>query len=81
MLGLRIKKLAADGKLTADIALWSDNVRDVGNDAAHEETSITRDELIVLRSFSEMVLRYLFTLPAMVKRRRGETLDWETDDS
>ncbi|TPV98840.1 MAG: hypothetical protein USCAAHI_01712 [Beijerinckiaceae bacterium] len=80
MLGPRIKNLP-HGKLTADIALWSDNVRGVGNDAAHEETPITRDELIALRNFSEMVLRYLFTLPAMVKKRRGETLDWETNYS
>jgi hypothetical protein len=80
MLGPRIKKLAAAGKLTDDIAIWSDNIRDVGNDAAHEESALTRPELIALRSFSEMVLRYLFTLPAMVKKRRGEALEWETDD-
>jgi hypothetical protein len=80
MLGARIKKLAAAGKLTSDIAVWSDNVRDVGNDAAHEDDPITRDELIVLRNFSEMVLRYLFTLPAMVKKRRGEKIEWETEE-
>ncbi len=77
MLGPRIKALATDGKLTSDIAVWSDTVRDVGNEAAHEEDPITRDELIALRSFSEMVLRYLFSLPGAVKKRRGEKLDWE----
>jgi Domain of unknown function (DUF4145) len=80
MLGPRIKKLADAGKLTADIAVWSDNVRDVGNVAAHEEVPITRDELIALRNFTEMVLRYLFSLPGAVKIRRGETLDWETEE-
>jgi len=77
MLGPRIKKLAAEGKLTADIAIWSDNIRDVGNEAAHDEDPITRDELIALRNFSEMVLRYLFSLPGAVKKRRGENLGWE----
>lgn len=79
MLGPRIKKLASDGRLTANIAEWSDHVRDMGNDAAHEEAPVTRSELEILRNFSEMVLRYLFTLPNMVKKRRGEKLDWESD--
>ena len=70
MLKAKIKKLAADGKLTADIAEWSDHVRDMGNDAAHEEAPPTREELADLRSFTEMVMRYLFTLPAMVIARK-----------
>jgi len=81
MLGPRIKKLAEAGMLTTDIAEWAGTVRDVGNDAAHEEEPITREELIQLRSFSEMLLRYLFSLPGAVKKRRGERLDWETESS
>lgn len=76
-LAIKIKKLAEAGRLTRDIASWSDSVRDLGNDAAHEESPIARDDLIELRSFTEMVLRYLFTLPNMVRKRRGETLEWE----
>jgi hypothetical protein len=70
MLKAKFKKLAADGKLTADIAEWSDHVRDLGNEAAHEEDPPTREELIDLRSFTEMVMRYLFTLPTMVTARK-----------
>lgn len=70
VLKTRIKKLAAAGKLTPDIAEWSDHIRDLGNDAAHEEEPPTREELAALRSFTEMVMRYLFTLPAMVAARR-----------
>jgi hypothetical protein len=70
MLKAKIKKLAAEGKLTADIAEWSDHVRDLGNEAAHEEDPPTREELADLRSFTEMVMRYLFTLPAMVTARK-----------
>jgi hypothetical protein len=42
MLGPRIKKLAEAGKLTSDIAEWSGRIRDIRNDATHEETPITR---------------------------------------
>ena len=77
MLGQKIKKLSAAGKLTADIAIWSENIRDIRNDAAHEEDPVTRDELVALRNFSEMVLRYLFSLPNAVRKRRGEKLEWE----
>jgi hypothetical protein len=42
-----------------------------------KEDPISRDELIDLRNFSEMVLRYLFTLPGAVKKRRGVKLEWE----
>lgn len=70
MLSTRIKKLAADGKLTPDIAAWAGEIRDLGNEAAHEERPPTREELIDLRNICDMVMRYLFTLPALVKDRR-----------
>jgi hypothetical protein len=70
LLKTRIKKLAADGKVTSDIADWSNHVRDLGNEAAHDEDPPTRTELEDLRSFTEMVMRYLFTLPAMVIARK-----------
>ncbi|MBX3519072.1 MAG: DUF4145 domain-containing protein [Xanthobacteraceae bacterium] len=77
----RIKALAAAGKLTTDIAAWADIIRDDGNDAAHEEAPISRDDLAQLRNLSEMVLRYLFSLPNAVKKRRGEKLPWEEADT
>ena len=70
VLATRIKKLADDGKLTADIQEWSSHIRVLGNEAAHDEQPPTRDELKDLRSFTEMVMRYLFTLPAMVRARK-----------
>jgi hypothetical protein len=45
----------------------------------HEEEPISQNDLVALRSFTEMVLRYLFTLPNAVKKRRGEKLPWEED--
>ncbi|MET4114228.1 hypothetical protein ABIB90_006101 [Bradyrhizobium sp. JR4.1] len=70
VLAVRIKKLAAAGKLTADIAEWADHVRDLGNEAAHEDEPPTRKELTDLRNITEMVMRYLFSLPALVLARR-----------
>ena len=77
MLGQKIKKLTDGGKLTKDISEWSGHIRDIRNEAVHEEAPISRDDLTALRNFSEMVLRYLFSLPNAVKRRRGEKLQWE----
>jgi uncharacterized protein DUF4145 len=77
MLSPRIKKLADAGKLTSDIAEWSDHIRDIRNDATHEEDPITKEQLADLRHFTEMVLRYLFSLPNQVRKRRGEKLPWE----
>jgi hypothetical protein len=77
-LGQKIKLLVSAGKLTTDLAEWSDHIRDLGNEAAHDELPLARKDLEDLRGFTEMVLRYLFTLPNMIKKRRGEKLPWET---
>lgn len=69
-LAARIKTLAASHKLTPAIAEWADHVRDLGNEAAHEDVPPTGAELATLRSFTEMVMRYLFTLPKMVELRK-----------
>jgi hypothetical protein len=69
-LAARIKKLAASHKLTPAIAEWADHVRDLGNEAAHEDEPPTRSDLTDLRNFSEMVMRYLFSLPALVEARK-----------
>ena len=76
-LGAKLKKPAQQGTLTPEISEWADHVRALGNDAAHEEDAIPRNDLEDLRNITEMVLRYLFTLPNMIKKRRGEKLPWE----
>lgn len=67
----RIKKLAAQHRLTPDIADWADQIRDLGNGAAHDAEPPTRKELADLRNFTDMVMRYLFSLPALVADRRA----------
>lgn len=65
-----IKKLVAQRVLTEDIGHWANEVRLVGNDAAHA-TEVTRDDLEMMRGFADAVLRYLWTLPTQVQQRRG----------
>jgi len=69
-LAARIDALAKAGQLTPDVAEWAHRVRMLGNEAVHEEEPPSRADIEDLRGITEMVLRYLFTLPEMVRRRR-----------
>jgi len=67
----RIEKLVQQNRLTPELGEWADQIRLLGNEAAHEIDQPTREEVEALRNFSDLVLRYLFTLPAMVKARKA----------
>ena len=69
----RINKLAADGRITTDLASWAHAIRLIRNGAMHEIDEIDRDELIAIRGFTELMLTYLFTLPGMLKARQDDT--------
>ncbi len=69
----RIDKLVADHTLTPALGEWAHEIRSLGNESAHDEEIPTREELGALRNFTDLVLRYLFTLPAMVLARRAKT--------
>src|SRR5882762_4320953 len=60
----RIAALVAQNFLTQSLGEWANQIRLLGNDIAHEIDQPTRDEIEALRNFSDLVLRYLFTLPA-----------------
>lgn len=70
MLKERIDKAAKKGLIPPSITEWSHHVRDVGNEAVHDE--ITMEEARELLAFTEMLLRCLFTIPAMVERRKQD---------
>ena len=57
--------------LTESLGEWADQIRLLGNDSAHELDQPTREDIEALRNFSDLVLRYLFTLPAMVAARKA----------
>lgn len=67
-----IKKLVKDQHLPSVMADWLDEVRLVGNDGAHETDGVAREDLIAARGFVDAALRYIFTLPAEIAKRRGQ---------
>lgn len=70
MLATRIEQLGKAGKLTDELVAWAKEIKNLGNDGAHEEEAIERKELEALRGLTDMVLRYLFTLPKIVRQRK-----------
>ncbi|MBD9476492.1 DUF4145 domain-containing protein [Achromobacter sp. ACM01] len=68
----RIDKLASLHLITQDMKDWAHEIRLVGNEALHEEDVPTREEAQDLMLFNEMLLTYLYTLPAKVKARRNK---------
>ncbi|VTQ77931.1 Uncharacterised protein [Bordetella bronchiseptica] len=68
----RIDKLASLHLITQDMKDWAHEIRLVGNEALHEEDVPSKKEAEDLMMFSEMLLTYLYTLPAKVRARRNE---------
>jgi hypothetical protein len=66
----RIAELVRQNLLTPSLGEWAQQIRLLGNEAAHEIDQPSREELAALRDFSDLVLRYLFTLPEMVTTRK-----------
>ena len=46
--------------------LWLDHIRAKGNDATHEIPSVTRPEVEELLAFVEMLLKFVFEMPAQM---------------
>lgn len=69
-LASRIKKLVQDKTLPETMGDWADEIRDLGNDAAHDPGEVDRDQLRLIRGFTDATLRYLYTLPAEIEARR-----------
>lgn len=63
----RIDKLADKGLITPDLKTWAHKIRLEGNEAVHEEDEPTREAATELQLFTEMVMTYLYTLPAKVQ--------------
>lgn len=72
-LAKRIKVLVKDRTLPEPIGDWADEIRALGNDAAHDDEVVDREQLTMIRGFADATLRYLYTLPAEVAARRKLT--------
>lgn len=70
MLAKRIKSLAEKGILTADLAIWANEIKELGNPAVHDEDEPHPEDVQKLAGLTEMVLRYIYTLPGMVAAKR-----------
>ena len=74
----RINKAAEQHALTPDLAEWTHHIRIEGNKAVHDKGPYQEGEARQLEAFTDMVLRYLFTLPEMLKERRRQLLKTAT---
>jgi hypothetical protein len=67
----RIDALPSDLGITPAMKEWAHEIRDLGNDAAHEEEPFSESEAKALHAFAEMFLTYAFTLPGMLAERKN----------
>lgn len=65
-LNKRIEKLFEDGKLTKDLKDFASHIRILSADASHTYNDFTSRELEELKLFTQLFLKYTFTLPAMI---------------
>ena len=68
----RIKKAEEKQMLTPELAEWAHQIRDLGNEAAHEEEPFSKKDAKELAAFTHLVFQYLFTLPGMLRKARGD---------
>ena len=68
----RIQDLGKGHKLTPSLVKWAHTIRLKGNDAAHDDAPFTRQDADQLHTFTDLVFRYLFTLPGMLREARSE---------
>lgn len=66
----RIETLPSEIGVTQSMKEWAHEIRDLGNDAAHEEEPFSQDEAQALHSFTELFLTYAFTLPEKIAERK-----------
>ncbi len=71
----RLKALSDKGILQPNLSEWAKEVRLIGNDGAHYDpiNPVTNDDAKQLHSFMRELLKYLYELPAELKRRRSTT--------
>ncbi len=65
----RINLLAAQGRLTDDLAKWAHELRDAGNDFVHEKTP-TPSDAADMETLTRLFLMYVYMLPAMLEERK-----------
>lgn len=64
-----VQFLSDNGYIPPDGKQWVDHIRKKGNEATHEITIMTREDAEELIDFIEMLLKFMFEFPAMIKRK------------
>jgi hypothetical protein len=72
-LAARIKESLKAGRITADMAEWAQEIKDLGNDAAHDPVDVAKEDAEEITKFTELFLMYVFTLPGMLAERRRKS--------
>lgn len=62
----RIEDLYKNGLIVKSMADFSHRIRILGNSATHDDEEISREDLKELRLFTDLFLKYMFTLPSMI---------------
>ena len=75
----RIENLFKNGKLTEDLKNFALHIRSLSADASHTYNEFALDELNELRIFTQLFLRYTFTLPAMIPDDSKENVTENTN--
>ena len=75
----RIENLFKNGKLTEDLKNFALHIRSLSADASHTYNEFAVDELNELRIFTQLFLRYTFTLPAMIPDDSKENVTENTN--
>lgn len=74
--GLRdkIRFMAQEHIITPALEEWAEEIKNIGNDAAHaaeRRSDLTLEDARDAINFLEMLLTYLYSLPEMIAERRG----------
>lgn len=67
-----IKRLADANRLTPEISNWASEIKELGNDGAHDIEEPTDAEVASQAALTRMALIYLFEMPERVRRLREE---------
>lgn len=73
-LNKRIEKLFETGKLTEGLKDFALRIRALSSEASHTYNDFSLDDLKELRIFTQLFLRYTFTLPAMIPNNSKENV-------
>lgn len=71
MLGKKMAKLVPNTDLPESIVNWAKELKDLGNEAAHESHDPDMGDIKELRDFAELLLTYVYTLPHRLATMRG----------